>query len=159
MKITKSFVTLANIATITCPKCNKTKNIAAEKYLKRRHTIKVRCSCRNHFAVLLDFRRHYRKETNLEGKYTMVSPAVGKGILHILNISRSGVGFTVGFSVQGSHNIVPGQKMSVTFQLDNKKQTKIEKIVTIRNVEDHYVGGEFDLNAAFEKDLGFYLQP
>ena len=49
--------------------------------------------------------------------------------------------------------------MNVTFQLDNKKQTKIEKIVTVRNVEDLYIGGEFDLNAAFEKDLGFYLQP
>lgn len=159
MKLTKAFVTVADVATITCPNCNKSKNIAAGKYLKRCHTIKVRCSCNNKFAVLLDFRRHYRKETNLEGTYVMVPPAVGKGRLNILNISRSGVGFTIGFSVQGSHNIIPDQKMKIHFHLDDKKGTAVEKTVTIRNVDEHYIGAEFEVSGAFEKDLGFYLQP
>lgn len=158
MEIAKSFVTRESTATITCPKCNKSRNIEASKYRNRKHTIKVRCSCRYQFAVLLDYRKSYRKETNLEGTYIMVPPAVGKGRLNVLNISRNGIGFTVGFSVSGSHPLVPGQKVRVTFQLDNKKQTDIEKVVTIKNVQGHYIGGEFDDTKAFEKDLGFYLR-
>ncbi len=88
----------------------------------------------------------------------MVGPAAGSGILNILNISKIGIGFSVGYSVNGSHQMIPGQKVRVTFQLDNKKKSIISKTITIRTVHDHYVGGEFDLNEAFEKDLGFYLR-
>lgn len=88
----------------------------------------------------------------------MVGPAAGGGILNILNISKSGIGFTVGYSVSGSHKMAPGQKVRVAFQLDNKKKSIINKTLTIRAVHDHYVGGEFDINDAFEKDLGFYLR-
>lgn len=159
MQITKTFVTPDNKATITCPKCNKSRNVEAIKYRNRKHTIKVRCSCHCQFAVLLDYRVQYRKETNLDGSYIMVPPAVGKGKLSVLNISRSGIGFTVGFSVSGSHSLHPGQKVRVFFQLDNKKRTDIEKVVTIKNVDTHYIGGKFDEIQAFEKDLGFYLRP
>ncbi len=108
---------------------------------------------------MLDFRRHFRKETNLEGTYVMLPPAVGKGKLHIHNISQNGIGFTIGFSLYGSHAPKPGQKAQVVFQLDNKKRTRIEKLVLIRNVSDNFVGGEFDLSGGFDKDLGFYLRP
>lgn len=158
MQITKTFISHNNTAAITCPKCGKSRSINVEKYRYKRHTIKVRCSCRYQFAVLLDFRKHFRKETNLEGTYTMVGPAAGSGILNILNISRLGIGFSVGFAVNGSHRMVPGQKVKVTFQLDNKKKSTINKSIIIRSVNDNYVGGEFDLNEAFEKDLGFYLR-
>jgi hypothetical protein len=158
MQITKTFISRNNTAAISCPKCAKSRNINVEKYRYKRHTIKVRCSCQHQFAVLLDFRKHFRKETNLEGTYSMVAPAAGSGILSILNISKLGIGFSLGYSVNGSHAMVPGQKVRVTFQLDNKKKSIINKTVTIRTVHDHYVGGEFDLNEAFEKDLGFYLR-
>jgi len=158
MQITKTYISRNNTAAISCPKCAKSRNINVEKYRYKRHTIKVRCSCRHQFAVLLDFRKYFRKETNLDGTYTMVGPAAGSGILNILNISKIGIGFSLGYSVSGSHKIVPGQKVRVTFQLDNKKKSVISKTITIRTVHDHYAGGEFDLNEAFEKDLGFYLR-
>lgn len=158
MQITKSFISRNNTASITCPKCRKTRNINVEKYRFRRHTIKVRCSCNHSFAVLLDFRKHFRKETNLDGTFVMVPPGVGSGKLNVLNLSKIGIGFTIGFAVDGAHKIVPGHKVRVTFQLDNKKQTVINKNVIIRAVSDNYIGGEFDVNQAFEKDLGFYLR-
>jgi len=158
MEIAKSFVTRESTATITCPKCNKSRNIEASKYRNRKHTIKVRCSCRHQFTVLLDYRKTYRKETNLEGTYIMIPPGVGKGRLNVLNISKNGIGFTIGFSVSGSHPLKPGQKVRVSFQLDNKKRTDIQKVITIKNVDGHYIGGEFDDIEAFEKDLGFYLR-
>lgn len=159
MEVHKSFVSLDNIATITCPECNKAKNIPVGQYRNRKHDMTVRCSCGHSFSILLDFRRHYRKETNLEGVYSMVSPAFGKGRLNILNISRSGVGFAIGFSVNSSHTLKLGQKARISFELDNKKQSSIEKIITIRTINDQYIGGEFDHTQTLEKDLGFYLQP
>ena len=156
----KSYISPDDIATITCPKCLKSRNIPASQYRHKRHTLKVRCSCQYLFTILLDFRRHYRKETNLEGSYVMIPPAVGAGRLSILNISRSGVGFTVGLSISGSHSIIPGQKMKITFQLDNKKETVPEKDIIIRSVKDHYIGGDFyGASTSSDKELGFYLPP
>lgn len=158
MQITKSFISRNNTASITCPQCRKSRNINVEKYRYRRHTIKVRCSCHHNFAVLLDFRKHFRKETNLEGTFVLVPPGVGSGKLNVLNLSKIGIGFSIGFAADGAYRIVPGHKVRVTFQLDNKKQTVISKTVTIRTINDTYIGGEFDLNEAFDKDLGFYLR-
>jgi 3-hydroxymyristoyl/3-hydroxydecanoyl-(acyl carrier protein) dehydratase len=87
----------------------------------------------------------------------MVPPAFGSGILCILNISKQGVGFTIGSSVKRSNPIVPGQKIMITFQLDDRKRTTIEKTITVRVVDDHYVGGEFEITQAYDKNLGFYL--
>jgi hypothetical protein len=129
------------------------------KYRHKKHIIKVRCSCQYLFEVLLDFRRNYRKETDLVGTFVMVPPAAGTGRLNIINLSKSGIGFTVAIPVNSSRLFVPGRKLHVNFQLDNKKRTSIEKIAIVRNAHDHYVGCEFDHTQAFEKDLGFYLQP
>ncbi len=154
----KSFVTSENTATITCPKCNKSRNLQAEGYRNKKHTLKVRCSCNHGFVVMLDFRKHFRKETNLDGTYVMLPPAAGKGKLIIHNISQNGIGFTTGFSINGSSPLKPGQKAQVVFQLDNKKRTRIEKLVIIRSIKNNFVGGEFDLTGGFDKDLGFYLR-
>lgn len=157
MQNNKTFVNSNNTAIITCPKCKKARSIDAAGYKNRKHTIAVRCSCQHTFETLLDFRKHFRKETNLEGSYVMVPPAVGSGMLCILNISKQGVGFTIGFSVKGSNTIVPGQKINLTFQLDDKKRTTLEKTIMVRTVNDQYVGGEFEVTQAYDKDLGFYL--
>lgn len=159
MEINKTFVTLDNVATITCPKCHKAKPISVDKYRNRKHNIKIRCSCGYSFSSLLDFRRHYRKETNLEGTYHLLPPGVGKGRLNILNISRSGVGFAIGFSVRSNHSIQIGQKARIVFDLDNKKQSGIDKVVTIRSIGELYIGCEFDDSHHLDKELGFYLQP
>ncbi len=159
MEVHKSFVTLDNIATITCPQCHRAKKIDVAKYKTKTHTIKAKCSCGHAFSALLDFRRHYRKDTNLDGTYSMISPAFGKGAINILNISRSGVGFAIGLSAGANHAMEMHQKARISFELDNRKQTIINKVITIINVNNQYVGGEFDDNQTLDKDLGFYLQP
>lgn len=157
MQINKAFVNPNNVATITCPQCRKARNIDATKFRRKRHTIKVRCSCSFNFKVLLDFRKNFRKETNLDGKFVMIPPAVGSGAISVLNLSKSGIRFSIGSAVKGSQKIIPGLKLKVTFQLDDKKRTLIEKTVKVNNIHDHYVGGEFEASQAFDKDLGFYL--
>ncbi len=155
IKIQKSFVKTNDTASIQCPKCTLVKNISVARFRATRHTLKTRCSCGNTFLVTLDFRRHYRKPTALTGSYTISGPAGGSGPIQIHNISRSGVGF----SICGFHNVVPGQKMLLTFRLPNKKQTELTKEVIVKRVDQAKIGGEFTNKGEIGKDLGFFLQP
>jgi hypothetical protein len=155
MNVQKSFVNTDGIAVIKCKVCSKIKHLQAETFRGKQHVLKVRCSCGHAWSLLLDFRRHYRKDTELEGTYALEPPANGGGRLTVMNISRSGVGFTV----IGIHAIKIGQKARLQFALDDKKNTLINKRVTVRVVQGNYIGCEFVEDRAFEKDLGFYLRP
>lgn len=156
MDVQKAFVKTDDIASIRCPKCDLVKDIAVGKFRDSRHTLKTRCSCGNIFVITLDFRKHYRKSTKIEGIYTLIGPPTsGGGRMLVFNISRSGLGF----SVSGQHNINVGQKASISFTLDNKKQTKICKQVIIRSIKENEIGCEFLDSNDIGKDLGFYLQP
>lgn len=154
MDIEKAFVK-EGIATICCPECGLVKNVSVAKFRQVQHTLKIKCSCNHSFKVMLDFRSHYRKQAELIGTYALMPPASGGGLMNITNISRSGMGFTV----SGIHTIKIGDNARVAFTLDNRKKTKLNKQVTIRSIDKDYIGCEFVDQQAFEKDLGFYLQP
>lgn len=144
-----------NTATISCPSCGRTKRLTVARYCGRKHTIKVRCNCHTSFLTHLEFRRHYRKVTELQGFYRITSEGGGGGNASIHNVSRGGLGFTV----SGKHNIRIGQKALIDFVLDNHKSTRLSKEVEIKAVNDNYIGCEFITHQPFEKDLGFYLHP
>jgi hypothetical protein len=155
MKEVKTFVRNNNTATVICPACNRARNISAEPYRNKKHAIRVRCSCGELFTLRLDFRRHYRKLTNLPGTYSITTPGkAGGGVIHIRNISRGGIGFTV----SGRHNIEKDLHIVLTFQLNDRKQTKLRKEGIIRSVKGNYIGCQFPPNDPVEKALGFYLQ-
>lgn len=156
MKIQKSFVKTNDTASIRCPECALVKNISVGKFRNGRHTLKTRCSCGNTFLVALDFRRHYRKPTNIVGMYTIIgSSRGGGGLMRVHNISRSGVGF----SISGQHNINVGQKALLNFKLNDKKQTELTKKVKIKSIRNNAIGCEFINQKQIGKDLGFFLQP
>lgn len=156
MKVQKSFVKTNDTASIQCPRCSLVKNISVAKFRSNRHTVKTRCSCDNTFMVALDFRRHYRKPTNIVGVYTTIgSPGSGGGQMQVDNISRSGVGF----SVSGSHRMAIGQKALLNFRITDKKQTELTKKVIIKRVNTNKIGCEFINQNQIGKDLGFFLQP
>ena len=156
MKVQKSFVKTNDTASIQCPKCARVKNISVAKYRSTRHTLKTRCSCDNTFLVALDFRRHYRKPTNIIGVYTIIgSPGSGGGQMQVENISRSGVGL----SVSAHHSVVVGQKALLNFRLTDKKQTELTKKVVVRRVNSNKIGCEFINQSQIGKNLGFFLQP
>jgi hypothetical protein len=142
-------------ATISCPNCGKTKRIAVDRYCRRNHTIKVRCTCETSFLAHLEFRKHYRKPTELKGIYRITSDGGGGGSASIRNVSRGGIGFTV----SGMHSIQIGQKALIDFVLDNNKSSRFTKEVEIRSVSENFIGCQFISHQPFEKDLGFYLQP
>jgi len=152
----RAFVCGNNTATIVCPACNKAKTVSAEPYRNKNNAIRVRCSCGEVFTLHLDFRDHYRKETSLPGTYSITTPGkIGGGVIHIHNISREGIGFTV----TGLHHLETGLELILEFQLDDKKKTKLRKEAIVRLVGKNYIGCKFVATAAEEKALGFYLQP
>ena len=144
-----------NAATLVCPACGLVRQIAVAKFRNDRHTLAIRCRCRHVYSVLLDFRRHFRKPTSLAGTYVSRDPAgPGGGVIRILNISRSGVGFTV----SGRHRILPGQELQIEFQLTDRNRTVIRKQAVVRTVQENTVGCEFLCAGELDKALGFFLQ-
>ena len=144
-----------NAATLVCPACGLVRQIAVAKFRTDRHTRAIRCRCGHVYSVLLDFRRHFRKPTSLAGTYVSRDPAgPGGGVIRILNISRSGVGFTV----SGRHRILPGQELQIEFQLTDRNRTVIKKQAVVRTVQENTVGCEFLCAGELDKALGFFLQ-
>lgn len=152
----KSFVSDDGVAIIRCPHCATARKVSVDKFRGKKHTVKLRCNCGESFITQLDFRRNYRKTTELQGTYRITSNgAGGGGPMTVVNLSKNGIGF----SVSGMHNIKVGQTASVDFILDNRKSTRINKDVVIKTVDSNRIGCEFLSHQAFEKDFGFYLQP
>jgi len=150
----KIYVRDNNTATLVCPSCQAVKHFEAGRYRHQRHTFSVRCRCQNLFSVQLDFRRNYRKPTSLDGTYAVIRGGGGGGLIHISNISRGGIGFTV----SGIHNIETGQLLQIEFQLNDKKKTVLQKQAVVRRVRQNSIGCEFNYNANQDKALGFFLQ-
>ena len=140
---------------IVCPECDTAREISAAQFRHRQHLIKVKCKCGHLFKVNLEFRRHFRKPTELEGMYDLTPPGIGGGKIKITDLSLSGACF----EVRGIHDIKEGQQGSLVITLDNRKESVLLKRVIIRTVKGNSIGCEFLENRAFEKELGFYLLP
>lgn len=174
--IQKVFVKPDDTTTIQCPVCHLITTVNVEKFRATRHTITTRCACGHSFPVNLEFRKHYRKETSLLGKYenrpskinenpwkktnltgvySMKAPATGRGHMQVTNISTGGLRFTI----PGRHTIKVGDQVRVTFTLDNLKQTEIDKRVIVQSIAGHIISCQFTSDEPLEQDLRFYLFP
>ena len=155
METIKAFVREDDTVTIVCPACKTPKNASVASFKDKTHYLKVRCRCDNVFRVHLDFRRFYRKPTDLPGRYKTLNPrAHGSGEIKNVNISKGGLGFTV----SGMNTIEEGHRLEVSFELDDKKRTHLQKEVVVQSVDKDFVGCRFSSNQAYEKELGFYLK-
>lgn len=151
----KIFVRKGGEATIVCPSCDRSRTVPVSKFKGKKHDIKVRCSCSFHFTINLDYRRAYRKQTNLSAHYITDEKFHDEGWAMVKNLSLSGLCFeTANF-----HNMRPGQQGFIEFDLDNKKKSRLNKKFRIRSVNGNTLRCEFINLQAYEKDLGFYLIP
>lgn len=150
----KIFVSDDNMATILCPSCSKYSRINVDRFRNKKSEINIKCTCQVLFKVRLEFRKNYRKETNLPGEYISRKDARRMRII-IKNISMRGVGF----ATTEEHNLVLEDVLKINFRLDDKCHTEINRDVTVRFLKDRYVGTEFLYPSQEDKDLGFYLMP
>lgn len=84
----------------------------------------------------------------------MTPPAVGGGMMKILNLSLQGACF----EVKGFHRIQIGQKGIIDFNLDDRKETRLVRDFIVRTVASNTIGCQFNDSQAFAKELGFYLR-
>jgi hypothetical protein len=139
---------------ITCPVCSKQKRISVAKLKHKKHVLKVRCSCKTVFLVLLNYRNHYRKSVSLSGAYrTYRQYYKCKGLAQITNISISGLQYRV----VGLNRLIPGSFIDLDFQLDDKHQSPIKKRALVRYSHKNVVGCEFLPKGDIDRVLSSYL--
>ena len=153
MEVEKVYVNPDNTAVVKCPQCDTTKVVPVGKFKGPKRRLKIRCSCKASFRVSFEFRKAYRKKAQLPGSYTKVAPAKGRGKMQVQDISMTGIRF----ATATQHNLIKGDQLTVTFTLDDRNRSRIEKDVIIRWVKDKEVGCQFTEPAQYDKVFGFYL--
>ena len=154
-KIQKVFISKENTVTILCPHCGmiKTVNVAKLKDKISNAPIKVKCTCKSIFRIIVEFRKEYRKSTHLEGHYSSLPAGREWDKMIVKNISRTGIGFTS----LSMHSLNKNDKIRIKFALDDRKRSEIDKEIIVRMVNNKYIGGKFVDSDLFDKALGFYL--
>lgn len=171
----KVFVNSANNAVIVCPRCGIRKSSHVEQFKGAKHTIKVRCTCNHQFTVHLDFRKNYRKETDLDATYLKKdvdltgyyvnlsrgddwdeSNADKQAVnCKIKNISLGGIGL----QPMGLHMTKEDDALRVRFRLDDAKRSPIDRNVVVVSISKNLVGCRFTEPMERDQALGFYLLP
>lgn len=69
------------------------------------------------------------------------------------NISFSGIGIRSPFV----DKIKVGDRIEVSFNLDDARNSTVERIAVVKHVNGHFAGVEFLQDRSYDKLLGFYL--
>jgi predicted RNA-binding Zn-ribbon protein involved in translation (DUF1610 family) len=149
----KVFIAKDNTATFVCPECQKSKTADVSKYKNIEKAVRVnfKCPCGHSYSVLLERRKHIRKQLNLSGSFINKKNSE-RGNMSITDLSRSGLRIKLNFP----QNLEPGDKLDLEFTLDDKLRSVVKKEVIVRSVKDLSVGVEFIHSEHFDK-LGPYL--
>ncbi|MBC8316595.1 MAG: PilZ domain-containing protein [Desulfobulbaceae bacterium] len=129
-----------NMAVIECPACNVRKRISVIQFKDVNHAIKVKCSCGEQFKVTFNFRLDERKEVCLKGTYRKLSEHKAyEKKCQIINLSPGGITakFFEDFDSKKHDELI------VSFSLEDKKKTIVERKVRVRHVKGNIFGAQF----------------
>ena len=153
----KVYIASTNMATVVCPKCQKSKTVDVSKFVKVDKIVKVKLKCPCGYAntYLLEKRKRHRKETNLPGCYNryLDGKQVGGGLMVVKDLSTIGMKL----QVNADHNLDVGDVVLVEFHTDDMQRALIKKKVIVRNIKGQIIGTEFAPTEGIDKALGFYL--
>jgi len=147
-----------------CPECGASKKISTSSYrvINQASGIELTCPVCNHkYRVLINFRKYYRKKTDLKGIYTIATADRGTqydfdttSVVVIGNISRTGIGFRM----KNTIDVGIGDVLKVRFILDDKRKSVVEKKAIVKRIDEDFVGAEFSRAIDYrDKELAFYL--
>ncbi len=150
---TKVFINADNKATFKCPTCGRTKSADVSRYKTCENAVHVsiKCSCGHEQTVLLERRKHIRKPVNLSGSFQHLDKE-NRGRIKIVEMSRSGLRIEV-FN-PSDFNI--GDRLKLTFKLNDEEQTSIVREVFIKSIKDKFIGVEFTSLDHYDK-LGSFI--
>ena len=152
----KIYINEENKASAICPQCGSVKTINVSQYGRVDKPVRVgiECICGCSYTVFIERRKSYRKETDLYGVCTGFDSKELVEI-NVKNISKTGVGFTVNSSIP----ISPGDVLKVRFVLNGKKRVIINEEIVVQQVNKNYIGAGFRRIKELNPDLGYYLMP
>jgi len=138
---------------LVCPQCGLAREINLSSLPDIGKVYKVKCKCIQPFSVAFDRRKEKRKETNLIGSYSF-EHSIRDNIIDVIGISRGGLAFIRTDKI----TLKIGDQIVVRFNLDNLEKDIIESNITIRNIFNNRVCGEFvDMRGGMNRTLGFYV--
>jgi hypothetical protein len=144
-----------NTAVVTCPQCGMSKTVYVDRLRAHHGPLKVTCTCGPVFSMMSELRKAGRKDVHLDGSYAKLSAGAEFGNLIVTNMSLLGIGFTV----LSDHRLKKGDKINVTFTLDDRKHSQIEKSAVVRAINGMNIGCEFNDLSQHRKKLALYLTP
>ncbi|MBW1892446.1 MAG: PilZ domain-containing protein [Deltaproteobacteria bacterium] len=149
----KVFIAQNNTATFVCPECQKSKTTDVSKYknIETAVRVKCKCPCGHSYSVLLERRKHIRKNLNLTGTFINIKNS-GRGNMTVTDLSRSGLRI----KLNSPQDLVPGDKLNLEFILDDKQRSVVNKEVIVRSIKNLSIGAEFSHTEHYDK-LGSYL--
>ena len=139
---------------ITCQNCKKvhrhdvTQFMGVDTHVK----IRCRCTCGHTFYVVLERRLYARKPVSLPAKLHIKSHGYRLSGT-ITDISQSGVRVELDLDVP----LNTGMMAHISFHLDDRDTSFIEKNITFRTVKNTTIGAEFDTTTHYGK-LGPYIE-
>lgn len=143
-----------NTAVVKCPNCGTAKTVNTGKLKNRGKASALRCSCRSVFRVFFEFRKSYRKKTNLEGYYAILPVSRQWGKMRVDTISLNGIGFTT----LNKNNLKKGDRIKAKFNLDDGRHSEVEKQAVVMWANNKSAGCEFTQTDEYDTILGFYLR-
>jgi len=154
--VVKTYIRPDNTAVLTCPHCNLQRIIDTDSFKDHKFRLKVRCSCKNVYTAIIEFRKKIRKRTHLRGTYINHSQKDKRGNLIVTNVSVSGLEF----SSVDIQNFKVEDELTIQFTLDDEHRTVVRKQAIIRDIRTKSIGCEFPGSGdyAFDGDLGFYIK-
>jgi PilZ domain len=147
----KFYVDENNQARIVCHKCGINKNLDVTKFKDTHKRLKAKCRCGEVFRLILDFRRHYRKNVRLAGEY-FVQEKDEKGEILIEDISMTGINF----ATLKPHNFSKDDTVELKFTLDNPMKTRVQESVKIIRIIDRNVGAQY-INQSRMQRIWFFV--
>lgn len=136
----KVFIDSKSVGNIVCPECNKQweKDFSTVKNFNSVNGFKCKCPCGCLFSIVLERRRHERRETHLTGSYMHDKTKI-RGLVNITNLSKSGAALEL-----NTKQLIPkGDKLVLKFNLDDAHKTYLCKEAVIKKSDGSTVGLEF----------------
>lgn len=147
----KVFVSKSGKANFSCPECGKTKQLDVSRFhdLNKEVKLKCTCTCKHKFSVILERRKHIRKDVDLDGDIILEGE---KYPIKVLDISRLGLKIRTDEVL----DINPGDKTIIDFILDDAGSSRVSKEVIVRTTNENTIGIEFSSHDHYDK-LGTYI--
>lgn len=147
-----AWINREKVVTIICPDCKKSKiiNISNNNLPNNSDKAKCKCICGHSFTAILK-ENLYKKKIDLPGKFISGNQQT-RGLLTIIDISNQDL--LIKLNVK--HKFIPGDKLLLEFNLDDKFNSLVKKAVTIRAINGIYVNAKFCSIEHYDR-LGPYL--